>query len=50
MYKGLSVNTAKCDADFVLENLSFECAKSKFYENDIEKLKNICYSFINKNY
>ena len=33
MYKGLSINTSKTNASFVLENLNFECAKSKFYEN-----------------
>ena len=33
MYKGLSVNTSKCNANFILENLSFNCTKSKFYEN-----------------
>ncbi|MGN1344428.1 MAG: RNA methyltransferase, partial [Traorella sp.] len=33
MYKGLSINTLKSDANFVLENLNFSCEKSKFYQN-----------------
>ena len=33
MYKGLSINTSKCDASFVLENLPIECTQSSFYEN-----------------
>lgn len=33
MFKGLSVNTSKCDASFVLDNLPIECTQSSFYEN-----------------
>lgn len=33
MYKGLSVNTCKCDANFVKENINFDLIQSPFYKN-----------------